>query len=123
MKKHIGIIGIVIAIIGFSIYYPYAYSLYDSDLKQFIKPLNNSIAALNYVPLMLSLAFLSLELYFSSTGNKKKLFGFNTVFWGGVGIAYLFRDVLHIIPSKLFIIIIAGLWLVFGLVLYFIRSK
>ena len=115
MRKVFGILGVIIGFVVFSTYYIYAYFNYPDIPKE--------IAALNYVPIMLSLGLLSSELYFTSTGNKKKLFGFNSVFWGGVGIAYLLRDVLHIIPSKLFIIIIAGLWLVFGLVLYFTRSK
>lgn len=111
----IGFIGIVIGFVGFTTYYCYAYFNYQNIPKE--------IGALNYVPIMLSLSLLSLEIYFTSTENKKKLFGFNSMFWGGVGIAYLFRDVLHIIPSKLFIIIIFGLWLIFGLVLYSLRRK
>lgn len=110
-----GLIGIIIGFVGFSTYYCYAYFNYPDIPKE--------IGALNYVPIMLSLSLLSLELYFTSTGNKKKLFGFNSVFWGGVGIAYLFRDVLHMIHSKLFIILILGLWLIFGLVLYLLRRR
>jgi len=115
MKVKIGILGVLIAVIGFSIYYPYAYFNYPNIPKD--------IGALNYVPIMISLSLLSLQLYLGSKESIKKLYGFNSVFWGGVGLAYLFRDVLHLIPSKLFIIVILGLWLVFGLVLYFTRSK
>jgi hypothetical protein len=114
MKINFGILGVLIAFIGFSIYYPYAYFNYPN--------ISIEIGALNYIPLMLSLSFLSVMLYLKTeTGKEKNVYGFNSVLWFSISLAYLFKDVLHLIETKLFIISILGLCLLIGLLLHLFK--
>lgn len=124
MKLNIGILGVLIAFIGFSIYYPYAYNHYDSLAKSYNVSYNPMFGYLNSIVLMLGFSFLSAMLYFKTvSGKEKNVYGFNSVLWVSISLAYLFKDVLHLIPTKLFIISIFCLCLLIGLVVYFCKRN
>lgn len=107
----IGFIGIIIGFVGFTTYYCYAYFNYPN--------IPIEIGALNYIPLMLSLSFLSVMLYLKTeSGKEKTVYGFNAVLWFSISLSYLFKDVLHLITSKLFIISVFSICLLIGLILY-----
>lgn len=107
----IGLIGIIIGFVGFTTYYCYAYFNYPNIPAE--------VGALNYLPLMFSLSFLSVMLYLKmDSGTEKSVYGFNAVLWMSISLSYLFKDVLHVITSKLFIILVFSLCLLIGLLVY-----
>jgi len=124
MKINIGILGVLIAVIGFSIYYPYAYTHYDSLLKSFDSSFNPIFGYLNSIALMLGFSFLSAMLYLkTNTGKEKNVYGFNSVLWLAISLSYFFKDVFQLITTKVFIISIFVLCLVIGLIAYFFKHR
>lgn len=120
MKDKFAIIGIIIGIIGFFFYYIYAYFNYNPNI---IPPLNPTIAAMNYVPLMFCISFLLIQLMLDSrTDSKFLVYGINAVVWCSISLAYMYRDVLHLISSKTLIIHISILCCVLGFALYVYKS-
>lgn len=111
MKKEIfGVLGVVLSVIGFSIYYYYAYYHYPN--------FSNEIAALSYIPIMLGLSLCLLQLTINSESIVKfSIYGSASVLWSAVSVAYIFKDIFHMIDTKLFIISTAILCTIFGLIL------
>ena len=116
MKKDIfGIIGVVLSVVGFSIYYYYALFHYPN--------FSDEIAALSYIPIMVGLSLCLLQLTINSeTIAKFIVYGSGAVLWSSIALSYIFKDIFHMISTKLFIISTAILCTIFGLILYAYRS-
>lgn len=123
MRKDVfGILGVLISIIGFSIYYSYAYFHYDSITKTFDAEFKPVVGTLNYITLMLGMSLILLHNTINSiTKARFLIYGSGSVLWAAIAISYIFKDVFHLIDTKLFIISTAILCTVFGLILYAYR--
>lgn len=121
MKKDLfGIMGVLISVVGFTTYYIYAYFHYNPLANP---PLNQLIGTLNYIPLMLGLSLMLIQLTINSTSNAKYLiYGIGAVIWSAVAVTYFFKDVVHLIESKAIILPFLLLCIIFGLVLYAYKS-
>lgn len=125
MKKDIfGILGVAITVIGFSIYYPYAYCHYIEVTKSFDLSFKPIYGTLNYIPLMFGMSLFLIQLMKDSVSHAKFIvYGSGAVLWASIAISYVFKDVLHLISTKIFIISIAILCTISGLALYAYRSR
>jgi hypothetical protein len=121
MKDKFGILGVLIGVIGFSFYYSYAYFNYNPKLNP---PLNPYINAIGFIAILLCISFLLIQLLIDSKTNAKFLvYGVNAVVWSSVSFAYIYKDLLHMIESKLLIIPFSILCSIFGFALYIYKIR
>lgn len=113
MKKVSGILGIIISIIAFSIYYQVAVATYPNVPAIFIK--------FSYYSLFIGLALTCLSMGINSETRIKNLIYYTgSSFWSTIFLCYLFKDLGIIHSRNMSIHILIGTSLL-CLILYFFK--